>query len=1184
MNEFERRLYDCIVEDGGACPPFFLQTVLGIGDFDTLVEALNGLVAMGAVKNGPQGYRACTGWQEDSRVDCVAGSSDAHVSYDDGMGPQADFWPRRCANYENGEGSGDSNAADNLEPRSDVDDESWSAAVAGELVSTDSHGCFDGMSDQAIERTFQDLFQELGLQASQTVYPGQTGFGEGPAEALFNDVATSVVASTASKECDMCEPAEYGQEHIAFYGDALDEGGLPTRAVSALAQLNIVTVEQLCCFSTLTQFQDIGQIPRLGCKTKEDTYAWLDAHACHISYETFDHLSQFERELCSETDYFINRLGLLCTFDCANGGGTEPVHKVQSSDKLMHLPLSSLEIPGFTKAMVGSLGRHGVRAVEDLLAMDTERVLCYRGWGSTKKRKLDLLVAQLRALLEAGGCSELSFSLQENPKPAPRLAFSPGSESLLEEAQLLAQGLGELGYFLYMPTAIPWLNACAEEGLGLHEAAVRLIGQEPTPEATEYLVNILRRRVDEAVDEFRQGNTDVCSALVPDAPGWDAAARECCDEDESLSYDERARLLTKRALMLEEWVSSIESDVKRTILIMRLAGSTLQETADAVGLTRERVRQIEAKLLEASPLLYILKFRRLVDSYEVSETQFVDMGLGSSSEYRYLDKTVRRKGGRLPLARAMHDSIISEVIKSKLAAYINKERSKYYVQVEDGSVRIDKTEIAQYLLRKAAEEGRPSLSSDELLRKYRNFCEQHELEGRKGIDPGNARTLLTYLQRKDAVLAPSGQSIRLYDFNAYDFSDLEAALDLMSKETIECSARILGRRFPGLLDEYDLLDEYELHFVIRRLNFDKLIGFELGRSPMIKFGNADREEQIKSLIREKGAISVDDLSIAYEKKYGVSEDSFKASFLNHMSQYKHGHVYSMSEESLTNREKRWLESELEGVSYIPLEFIRQRFIDEFSLEAAQKICDRNLSSLGFEVSEDLIVSRSIDIDAAFSKLLDGLTFTFEGEEGLSADVMNHSLFRSRLDSRLRQFRLIKFDHGEDGRTVFVSEKYLNELFSVDADLMRSYVRHVIEYVGREKPFTIKSLRDGGFVHSLDLIRGDVRFGDSFFENVLSAGIGDLRIGTSSCRGVRIFCLTDSPFSSVSLFEHLVAREGAVELDELQGILHDEFGIEAGLTYMRSVVARSHIVSRLGDMLFASDEAYAEFRDALIAAL
>lgn len=292
----------------------------------------------------------------------------------------------------------------------------------------------------------------------------------------------------------------------------------------------------------------------------------------------------------------------------------------------------------------------------------------------------------------------------------------------------------------------------------------------------------------------------------------------------------------------------------------------------------------------------------------------------------------------------------------------------------------------------------------------------------------------------------------------------------------------------------------------------------------------------------------------------------------------------MSEAPLTNRERCWLEAELEGVSYISLEFIRQRFIDEFSLAASQKICDHNLSSLGFAVSEDLIVSRSVDVEAAFSRLLDSLTFTFEGEEGLSAEVMTHSLFRSGLDSRLRRFQLIKFECEEDGRTVFVSEKYLHELFSIDAEFMRSYVRHVIEYVGSESPFTMKSLRDSGFVDVLDLIRTDVRFGDSFFESVLSAGIGDLRIGTSTCRGVRIFSVTAAPFSSVSLFEYLVAREGAVDLEELQGILLDEFGIEAGLTYMRSVVARSHIVSRPGDMLFASDEAYAEFRDALIAAL
>lgn len=1184
MNEFERRLYDYLVEDGSACPPFFLQTVLGIGDFKALVEALNHLVAMGVVENGPQGYRACEEWQGGAEVDCAAGTafacSSVQASRCDNLILQPESLSRQCEDDACEKAGGRLAAGEGPGLRSDVDCEVRPAVVTNECVQSAPRGCFDGMSEQEIERAFQDLFQGLGIREAQLDDPDQLDVIEVNTEGSASDDVLSAEQPVVLEEGCARESTIPRRARIAHFDDPLNEAGLPARVVGALSRLGILTVEQLCCLSRSTQFQDIGQLPKLGHKTEEDTYAWLDTHAHHIDDEAYDCLSQYERALRSETDYFINRLGLLCRFDCAGAKGHEQIDDGQGQDALLQKPLDELEIPGFTKGMMASLKRHGVRAVEDLLVMDTELVLQYRGWGSGKKRKLDSLVARLRSQLETGGCPELS----PGPSGHPRLFFSFNSEHLSEDALLLTEGIEELGYPLYIPTAAPWLNECAAKGLNPHEAASRLIGQEPIPEVKECLASVLYRRLDEAIDGFRRGYAETCSILVPDAPGWGAAAYECLDEEEGLSYDEHARLLTKKTLTLEEWVSSIENDAKRTILAMRLAGSTLQEAADEVKLTRERARQIENALLESSPLLSVLAFRALVDSYEISESQFVEMGLGTPSEYRYLDKTGRRRGGRRPLAMALHDRTISEAIKSEIAAYINKERSKYYVQVEGGIVRIDKMEIVQHLLEKAAESGCPSLSIDDLLKRYRDFCSGHELENRKGIEPGSARAMLAFLQRKDTVLASSGQSIRLYDFNAYDFTDLELALDSMKKESIECSVRVITRRFPSLLDEYDLLDEYELHHVIRHLNFDKSIGFELGRSPMIKFGDADRDEQVKALIREKGSISVDDLAIVYEKKFGVSQDSFKACFLTRMGQYRHGSVYSMSEAPLTNRERCWLEAELEGVSYISLEFIRQRFIDEFSLAASQKICDHNLSSLGFAVSEDLIVSRSVDVEAAFSRLLDSLTFTFEGEEGLSAEVMTHSLFRSGLDSRLRRFQLIKFECEEDGRTVFVSENNLHELFSIDAEFMRSYVRHVIEYVGSESPFTMKSLRDSGFVDVLDLIRTDVRFGDSFFESVLSAGIGDLRIGTSTCRGVRIFSVTAAPFSSVSLFEYLVAREGAVDLEELQGILLDEFGIEAGLTYMRSVVARSHIVSRPGDMLFASDEAYAEFRDALIAAL
>ena len=109
---------------------------------------------------------------------------------------------------------------------------------------------------------------------------------------------------------------------------------------------------------------------------------------------------------------------------------------------------------------------------ENLLTMDTERVLHYRGWGVGKKRVLDALVETLREQVRDGSAIRLSTG-----GPAhPRLAFVCSDEPLEPGAKVLEEELGALGYPLYAPTATPWLNECAKKGFDSREAVASLVG------------------------------------------------------------------------------------------------------------------------------------------------------------------------------------------------------------------------------------------------------------------------------------------------------------------------------------------------------------------------------------------------------------------------------------------------------------------------------------------------------------------------------------------------------------------------------------------------------------------------------------------------------------------------------------------------------------------------------------
>ena len=64
-----------------------------------------------------------------------------------------------------------------------------------------------------------------------------------------------------------------------------------------------------------------------------------------------------------ETDYFINRLGLLCRFDCGFEENLQLDGGEADTNALLHQTLRSLEMTDCTDSMLGGLERHGIRTV-----------------------------------------------------------------------------------------------------------------------------------------------------------------------------------------------------------------------------------------------------------------------------------------------------------------------------------------------------------------------------------------------------------------------------------------------------------------------------------------------------------------------------------------------------------------------------------------------------------------------------------------------------------------------------------------------------------------------------------------------------------------------------------------------------------------------------------------------------
>ena len=124
------------------------------------------------------------------------------------------------------------------------------------------------------------------------------------------------------------------------------------------------------------------------------------------------------------------------------------------------------------------------------------------------------------------------------------------------------------------------------------------------------------------------------------------------------------------------------------------------------------------------------------------------------------------------------------------------------------------------------------------------------------------------------------------------------------------------------------------------------------------------------------------------------------------------------------------------------------------------------------------------------------------------------------------------------------------------------------------PYTVHSLRKAGFKHKVDCLEDELGFGPFFYESLLSMGYVNSRLKKTRVGNCKVFCRMEGSYSGSLLVEWVVKSNPALELEELAGILADQFGIEIDVSRLRSLVKRSDCYYQEElDMVFGSIDEY-----------
>lgn len=638
---------------------------------------------------------------------------------------------------------------------------------------------------------------------------------------------------------------------------------------------------------------------------------------------------------------------------------------------------------------------------------------------------------------------------------------------------------------------------------------------------------------------------------------------------------QKCSMTTDGPLPLAQWLASLDR-VTRGALLALFSGGRVSDFAIRNGISTADARRAYQNALRLRPCLVEDRYLYLYETYNVSSEDFTELtGLGSES-YGYLKNISSRGGGYRHLRPAgLNDKRLPQEVRDRLRDGNAGVASSNLLRIDGKLVRLSFEGLVRHFGSVHAQ-ARP-VSTGEFCAAYKEFLDNLGLGDREDLGlPENPQTAIQKLTRTDWFLIASSKHVRYYDYDSYDFSPLVEVLRAAAGRNVECSAKVVFRANRTLMETFDLVDEYDLFVVAKRLIRETGIpGVQTGKCPILRFGECDRHAQILGIIKEVSPATADEVAAVYEERFGVSPASFKSSYLREFAAYQRNGRYEYHERELTEDMGEFLRGELKG-DYLVLSLVQARFAAKFSQASKLDVNDMALAPFGYHTSHDLIVRDGIDERAVFGALIDAHDQFALGDVGFDEAITKYPAFRSELRAHLASLSYVEWMRGH-----YLSVARLSSAFGIGERELRSYMRHVSGLAEPGVPFTVPGLLIAGKRHELDSLRDDAGVEDSLYEGLIDFMPASEGIKRTSFDGTNVYCRSHGSFSTADFLSYLARREGHVGLEDLVDFLEDEYGIRTSIGYVRNCVERAAsegavFHNQALDTLLPSKEANAAF--------
>lgn len=575
---------------------------------------------------------------------------------------------------------------------------------------------------------------------------------------------------------------------------------------------------------------------------------------------------------------------------------------------------------------------------------------------------------------------------------------------------------------------------------------------------------------------------------------------------------------------LSEWIETLK-DSNKQALSLRIQRKTLDECGKVMGLTRERIRQIIFKTKKSKP-----KLREDCNAYWY---QTYDIGpeamkaiLGVELNVYFYYEAVYKKGKK-PLDEIILDENISAEIYLDFQRYSNRDSIVLYGEL----VPIKRELLCRKLAQKICSVN--EMHFTEFYEHYKNMLKEHNLDMNEKLLFSTERAFEARLQESVYILMKYGRRMRYYPIGECDVQAMTDELHLEQFNNIEISTLKLFNEYPEVMNEYNIMDEYELHNLLNKTlkiwNPDNKYNVVLTRMPLMIFGEADRAKQTEWLLSQIAPVSQEEFGLFYEMEYGVKALTASANMGPFVSKYYNNGYYDINQKPLTQEEKNYLQNKLTEDFYF-VDDIKKIFISKFGSSNIEHLNPRTYKELGFKVFTNYVIKDKYQSAEKYFRFL----FT-------KNDIVDLGEFDSRLiyvqsanqalDNLKANYDILETEHKK-----YISYSYLLRITDdVTKETLKDFVASALKASNNDEFFTIKSLNNKGFAHAIYKLG----FDDWFYAGLLKNSRKIKYIRTSI--GI-IFGYSDSNITLLDFISYVLSKVKIIDMSDFIEHVYTVYGI------------------------------------------